>query len=106
MDVDGDGRPEVVVGSDCFYLYLLDEHGTERWRRNLGAPVRQVMVGDLNGGAKIVAGCDDGTVWVLDGEGTPIASHRAGGAVHVLAADGRGHLVLGGSDGTLSVMAV
>ena len=106
VDVDGDDRPEVVVGSDCFYLYLLDENGTERWRRNLGAPVEQVMVGDLNGGAKIVAGCEDGTVWVLDVEGTPVARQRAGGSVHVLAADGRGHLVLGGSDGTLSVMAV
>ena len=95
-----------MVGSDCFYVYLLDEYGTERWRRNLGAPVQHLMVSDMNGGAKIVAGCEDGAVWVLDAEGTPIASHQAGGAVHVLAADGRGHLVLGGSDGTLSVMGV
>ncbi len=106
VDVDGDSRPEVVVGSDCFYLYLLDENGTERWRRNLRAPVEQVVVGDLNGDAKIAAGCEGGTVWVLDGEGALVASHRAQGAVHALAADGRGHLMLGGADGTLSVLGV
>ena len=104
VDVDGDDRPEVVVGSDCFYIYFLDEHGTERWRRNLGAPVQQVMVADLNGSANIVAGCEDGAVWVLDGEGATVASHSANGVIHVLAADDRGHLMLGGSDGTLSVL--
>ncbi len=105
-DVDGDNRPEVLVGSDCFYLYLLDEQGKERWRRNLGAPVQQVLVAELEGDAKTVAACEDGSVWVLDGDGAPVAKHRTGGAVHVLAADGRGHLILGGSDGTLSVMGL
>ena len=104
VDVDGDDRPEVVVGSDCFYLYLLDEQGTERWRRNLGAPVQQVMVADLNGSAYIVASCEDGTMWVLDGYGATVASHSANGAIHVLAADDRGHLMLGGADGTLTVL--
>ena len=105
-DVDGDGRPEVLVGSDCFYLYLLDEHGKERWRRNLGAPVQQVMVNDLDGDAKIVAGCEDGSVWVLDGDSAAVACDRADCAVRVLAADGRGHLILGRSDGALSVVDV
>ena len=105
-DMDGDGRPEVVVGSDCFYLYLLDEHGKERWRRNLGAPVHQVIVAELEGDVKIAAACEDGSVWVLDGNGAPVASHRTGGAIHVLAEDGRGHLILCGSDGTLSLLSM
>ena len=105
-DVDRDGRPEVLVGSDCFYLYLLNEHGKERWRRNLGAPVQQVMVTHLDGDVKIVAGCEDSSVWVLDGDGAAVACDRADCAVSVLAADGRGHLILGRSDGALSVVDV
>ncbi|MDE3001342.1 MAG: PQQ-binding-like beta-propeller repeat protein [Gemmatimonadota bacterium] len=84
----------------------MDEDGNERWRRNLAAPVQQVMAADLDGDAKVVAGCEDGSVWVLGRDGAPVASHRTDGSIHVLAADGRGHLILGGSGGTLSAMGL
>lgn len=105
-DVDGDNRPEVLVGSDCFYLYLLDEHGNERWRRNLGAPVQQVMEADLDGGAKVVARCEDGSVWVLEGDGRTLALHRTESKIHAMTAHGEGRLLIGCSDGTLSVMGL
>ncbi|MCY3766539.1 MAG: hypothetical protein OXH06_14065 [Gemmatimonadetes bacterium] len=105
-DVDGDSRPEVLVGSDCFYIYLLDEHGKERWRRNLAAPVQQVMVAERDGDAKIAAGCEDGSVWVLDGDGRTLGLHRAESEIHTLTAHEESRLLIGCSDGTLSLLSV
>ncbi len=107
-DVDGDGRPEVAAGSDCFYLYLFGEDGTERWRRNLKAPVRRALAVDVNrdGGPEIVAGCEDGSVWILDGEGKTLGVHRMEGTIHALTSDGEGRLLLGSSDGRLSVLSL
>jgi hypothetical protein len=107
-DVNGDGRPEVAAGSDCFYLYLFSEVGTEQWRRNLGAPVERVLLSDLtgNGRPEIVAGCEDGSVFVLDGEGQTIALHRASATIHTMAAGRDRQLLLGSSDGRLSALSV
>ena len=107
-DVSGDGRPEVAAGSDCFYLYLFSEDGTEQWRRNLGAPVERVLLSDLigNGRPEIVAGCEDGSVWVLDGEGETIAIHRTSATIHALIAGRDRHVLLGSSDGRLSALSV
>ncbi len=107
-DVDGDGRPEVAAGSGCFYLYLFDAEGTERWRRNLGAPVRKVLAADVNGDGhpEIVAGCEDGRVWIFDGEGRSVGVHRTEAKIHALVSDGRGHLLVGTSDGRLSVLCL
>lgn len=83
-DVDGDGRPEVAAGSDCFCLYLFGEDGMDRWRRNLMSPVRRVFTADVNqdGGSEIVAGCEDGNVWIFDGEGKTIGAHQMKGPIH------------------------
>jgi len=107
-DVDGDGRPEVAAGSGCFYLYLFGAEGEERWRRNLGAPVRKVLIMDVNGDGhpEIVAGCEDGCVWIFDGEGRPAGVHRTEAKIHALASDGRGNLLVGTSDGRLSVLCL
>ncbi len=108
LDVDGDGRPEVAAGSDCFYLYLFDENGVERWRRNLEAPVRRLVAIDLNrdGTPEIVAGCDDGSVWILGGDGETLGVHRTEAKIHALTPHGEGRLLLGCSDGTLSMLGL
>jgi hypothetical protein len=107
-DLDGSGKPAVVAGSDCFYAYLFGEDGTERWRRNLQAPVRRLLAVDVNqdGCPEIVAGCDDGSVWVLDGEGNTLGVHRTEAKLHGLASDGEGRLLLGSSDGKLTVLGL
>ncbi len=105
-DVDGDGRPEVAVGADCFYVHLFGEDGTERWRRNLQAPVRRLLAVDMNrdGRPEIAAGCEDGSVWVLDGEGEILGVHRTDGKLHALSTDGNGHLIAGSSNGMLTML--
>ena len=108
VDLDGDGRPEVAAGSDCYYLYLFDENGDERWRRNLEAPVRRLFAADVNrdGAPEIVAGCEDGSIWILNGEGRTLALHRTGSKIHALTPHDDGRLLLGSSDGTLSMLGL
>ena len=107
-DLDGDGKPEVAAGSDCFYLYLFDENGVERWRRNLEAPVRRLVATDVNqdGTPEIVAGCEDGSVWILDADGRTLGIHRTEAKIHALTPHGEGRLLLGCSDGTLSMLGL
>ncbi|MDE2998396.1 MAG: VCBS repeat-containing protein [Gemmatimonadota bacterium] len=108
VDLDGDGKPEVAAGSDCFYLYLFDENGVERWRRNLEAPVRRLVATDVNqdGTPEIVAGCEDGSVWILDAEGRTLGLHRSNTKTHALTPHEGGRLLLGCSDGTLSMLGL
>jgi len=35
IDIDGDGRNEIIAGSEDKHLYFLDEHGGEIWRHDL-----------------------------------------------------------------------
>ncbi len=108
VDLDGDGKPEVAAGSDCYYLYLFDENGTERWRRNLEAPVRRLFASDLNqdGTPEVVAGCEDGSIWILDGEGRILSVYRTEAKIHALTPHVGGRLLLGSSDGTLSMLGL
>ena len=108
VDLDGDGKPEVAAGSDCFYLYLFDENGDERWRRNLEAPVRRLFAADVNrdGALEIVAGCEDGSVWILDADGRTTGIHRTAAKIHALTPHEGGRLLLGCSDGTLSLLGL
>ena len=108
VDLDGDGKPEVAAGSDCYYLYLFDENGTERWRRNLEAPVRRLFAADVNqdGAPEIVAGCEDGSIWILDGDGRTLGVYRTEAKIHALTPHAGGRLLLGSSDGTLSMLGL
>lgn len=108
VDLDGDGKPEVAAGSDCYYLYLFDENGAERWRRNLEAPVRRLFATDVNqdGTLEIVAGCEDGSIWILDGEGRILSVYRTEAKIHALTPHVGGRLLLGSSDGTLSMLGL
>ena len=64
-DVDGDGKPEVIVGSADEHVYLLSGDGTERWRRHLPyyehvPVVKTVLCADLGlgRGRAVVVGTD------------------------------------------------
>ena len=105
-DVNGDGRPEVVAGSDCFYLYLFSEDGTEQWRRNLGAPVQQVMMTDLRGDGHqdVVATCEDGSVWAVNGDGEVAGRYETGATIHSVTPNRGSGLLVGTSDGFITAL--
>ncbi|MDP6779021.1 MAG: PQQ-binding-like beta-propeller repeat protein, partial [Candidatus Latescibacteria bacterium] len=65
MDVDGDGRLEVVCASESFSVYAIRADGSLVWRAELSDSVNDLaLVGDA-----IVAGCDDGRIYLLDRTG-------------------------------------
>ena len=96
-DLDRDGKPEVVVASSSFHVYVFDGAGRERWRRNVGAEVRAICIADLDGDGRceVVAGAEDCRVHVFRHDGVALASYETGGCVSALAAVGTGH---GGKD--------
>jgi outer membrane protein assembly factor BamB len=66
-----DGRRAVVAGSRSFSVSAFYADGEEAWTCNVGAPVGVLRVCDVNGDgeAEVLAGCEDGGVYVIDGRG-------------------------------------
>ena len=72
-DVDGDGRNEVVVGAGTDVYVLDPAHGLVKMRRILPSTISdQITLGDLDldGDVEICAPTSDGTMYVLQGDGT------------------------------------
>jgi len=68
-DLDGDGKDEILAGSQSNSVYCFGADAALRWRRDLGSEVTALAVsGDL-----VVAGSAAGTLFTLDKEGKPVA---------------------------------
>jgi hypothetical protein len=103
----------VVAASKSFYVSAFDPDGRTAWTRNLGTPVNALEVADVNGDGvpEVVAGCEDGGVWVLDGRGQALDRIPGEGRVTalwcgVLMPEGPTVVVVGSSDGTVTVWKV
>ncbi len=77
-DLNGDGRPEIVVGCDDDRVYCLDGRGKllPGWPRPTGGDVySSPAVADLDGDGRpeVVVGSDDGRVyaWTAEGKALP-----------------------------------
>jgi len=71
-DVDGDGRLEVVFGTESGGVYVLDDAGRLKWKFAAGGPVRgSVLTHDLlkDGKKVLVFGALDGFLYVVDSKG-------------------------------------
>jgi outer membrane protein assembly factor BamB len=71
-DVDGDGRPEVLVGDERGRLHAFKRNGREAngWPASLGCVVTSTASSSVfAGGRSVAVGCEDGKVHVLDGVG-------------------------------------
>jgi outer membrane protein assembly factor BamB len=104
-DLNGDGRPEVLVASGTGYLYCLDAAGALLWQRRLGLAVHDVALA----GGLIIAGTEDGEVHALDAKGNPVWSRSVGAAVTKLAplpVTGGSAVVVGLADGRLLALPV
>ncbi len=79
-DIDGDGNPEAMVGTEDSQLIVLEGNsGAERWRRpmanmfNRGTRVSGIAVADLegNGDLSVLAGTEGWFVNVFANDGSP-----------------------------------
>ena len=77
-DIDGNGRMEIVFGSDDKNLYVLRENGTLLWKFTTnGRVTSSPTVADIdgNGRMEIVFGSWDGNLYVLTGNGNRIFTY-------------------------------
>ncbi len=104
-DIDGDGKAEVLVGSEDRNVCVLDSQGWLRWRYFLQHSVLALQAADIDqdGKVEILAGCADGNLYVLDREGNLLWKYRAGDRIRALKAadidnDGNVEIILGVED--------
>jgi hypothetical protein len=111
-DLDGDGREEILFGSQNDTLYAVDRNGAAFFKRDLGADIMATpAVADLeeDGGPEIVLATRDGQLCVLDAQGRDKGGFPVllGGPVMADAAladlddDGCLDVVVGATDGKL-----
>jgi outer membrane protein assembly factor BamB len=116
-DLDGDGLPEIVVGTADNQLYVLENDGDLAWRYEAGGAISAVALADLDadGQVEVVAASADGAVSLLDDTGQPAWTFRAEGtatlgqvqvtlpclATYDLDKDDRVELLVGSRDGQI-----
>lgn len=112
VDLDGNGRDELVASTMSFNVFALDATGKTLWRRGLGDSVRALASADINGDGKpeLLAGCDDGSLVVLDLQGKEQERFALGSAVLQLVPaqlepEAKRQLLVRLSDGRLQALA-
>jgi outer membrane protein assembly factor BamB len=114
-DIDGDGRPDILVGSGDKNLYAVNASGGKIFKYTTGGPVRSSpALADLDGDGLLEAvfGSDDGRVYILNSTGQAIWSRQTNGSVRSSPAvadingDGRLEFAVGSDDGSLYVFGI
>ena len=83
-DINGDGRNEIVFGTELGTIYVLDDKGKLLWKYKAGGPVRgQILLYDLyeDDDVKIIFGCYDSKLYVLNNKGKLVWRFDAGSPV-------------------------
>lgn len=106
-DVDGDGKKEIVFGTELGVVYVLNDKGKLLWKYKAGGPIRgQIMLYDLyeDDDTKIIFGCDDGKLYVLNSKGKLVWRFDAGSPVEStpgIMHKERPMIIFGADDGTV-----
>ncbi|MDE2998397.1 MAG: hypothetical protein OXU79_04880 [Gemmatimonadota bacterium] len=79
FDLDGDGRKELLAALSGGLILALDHRCEKVWSRRLPSPPAVMAAVRAESGARVVAGCEDGTLVVLDGVGEVVRSGRLTG---------------------------
>ncbi len=83
-DLNGDGKLEVVFGSDDGFLYALDYQGRQVWNYSAGSRIRaSPTIANLTsyGGRQVLFGADNGIVYALNASGSLLWSYATNGSV-------------------------
>lgn len=85
VDLDGDGKLEIVVGTSMGFLYVLDHKGETRegWPIQMGEIQAQVAVADIfrDGKLTLIGSDARGNVAAFDAEGTELWERHLGSAI-------------------------
>jgi len=106
-DLNGDGRNEVVFGTELGFVYVLDDNGGLIWKYKTEGPIRgQILLYDLyeDGDIKVIFGCGDNKLYVLNSKGKEVWRFDAGSPIHstpgIMHKD-KPMIVFGTSDGSV-----
>ena len=83
-DIDGDGKKEIVFGTELGVVYVLNDKGKLVWKYKAGGPIRgQVLLYDLyeDDDVKVIFGCDDNKLYVLNSKGKLVWRFDAGSPI-------------------------
>lgn len=80
-DFDGDGKPETAVASETGYVYLIGADGKAKATQRLGSAVLSLAVLGDGPQKRLVAGCRDGMVYLLDSNLKPVGGYKMSGPV-------------------------
>jgi hypothetical protein len=106
-DFDADGKTETAIASETGYVYLLDAEGKAKATARIDGAVLSLAALDAPQGKRLVAGCRDGMVYVLDGALKPLSSLKMNGPVTWMVVqkgkDGKQTLVSAGGEALAAV---
>jgi len=84
-DVDADGKPEVLVGSEEGILYCLDSSGRLKWKHDCGGDIRaSPCVADIDGDGhkEVVIGSGNNRLTALSAAGKKLFEFQVRASVH------------------------
>jgi WD40 repeat protein len=77
-DLTGNGKREVVLGTDGGDVLVFDLEGNQLWERNVGDRVTSLCPVSVGGTDAVLAASESGFVWALDGAGKALWSVNLG----------------------------
>jgi len=110
-DMDGNGKPELLVGSRVGGVHCKELGTGKEWSRFMGAEVSQVALADLNGDGKreLIAGSKNSYVLAIDAEGNILWRRDVGHSILDLvvvdgSADGKPEIAVATEGGTVRLL--
>ena len=105
-DLDGDGKKEILVATSSALVVALDCQCRKLWAKRLPSPATVMKAMPRASSPWIVAGCEDGTVMVLDGRGEFVRRDAVKGRPTCIEALDESSVLLATTKGEVKLFAV
>ena len=106
-DINGDGKPEIIFGSERGILYVLNQEGRLIWKFNTSAGIRSSpTVADLYGDGKqaIIFGTTDNYLYIVNAEGKLVERFKQPAPIESTPGFFKGLIYFGCDDGTFTAL--
>lgn len=103
-DLEGDGKCGVVAATRDRIVTAFNAAGGQQWVLRLGSAPWCMTTAAVAGGARVIVGCEDGTVVIIDSTGKPVGRCKLESRVTALLAgqeDGKTYVWAGTAKGML-----